>query len=223
MPYISAFIRELKTTLVVGSSALHVSLLYTIVVGTALIVLPYECLHKILPTLFCICGTLVMQVSIRELFEEDYTCGALEQLLIQDILPEIMILMKLLAHWICVVLPICIISMLLDFVILGDSVRNMLGLGLALGASLLIVSFISSVGHTLVLGGEKGLVVAQVLTFPVLVSVVICFNLMLQLLRDAAAPSQAFTVLVLGASMLCLVPLSIFFVISAVKLAVEQN
>ncbi|KJV64071.1 putative membrane protein [Anaplasma phagocytophilum str. ApMUC09] len=111
--------------------------------------------------------------------------------------------------------------MVIDFVVLGDSFTHVLVFGAILSATLLIVNFIAAVGHALVLGGEGGLVIAQVLIFPIVVPVVVYFNLLLQALKGVVF--YTYTMTLLGVGMMCLIPISIFFVLSAIKLAVEQN
>ncbi|AGR79157.1 heme exporter protein CcmB [Anaplasma phagocytophilum] len=221
MSYLKAFVHELRVIARRGGSSAHVAVLFAIVVGTALFVLPPECIASVMPSLFWVCGVSVMQISIRALFEEDYYSGVLEQLLIQNLLPEIILFFKILANWFCVAIPISIVAMVIDFVVLGDGFTHVLVFGAILSATLLIVNFIAAVGHALVLGGEGGLVIAQVLIFPIVVPVVVYFNLLLQALKGVVF--YTYTMTLLGVGMMCLIPISIFFVLSAIKLAVEQN
>ena len=215
--------QELRVIACRGSSSAHVAVLFTVLVGTALFVLPQECAKKSMSCIFWICGVSVMQISMRAMFEEDYRSGVLEQLLIQDMLPEVMVITKILAHWVAISVPICIVSMITDFVVFGDDVYHVLGLGATLCATLLIVNFVSSVGHTLVLGGEGGLVIAQLLTFPIVIPVVIYFDLLLQMFGGGDSTAHLYIMVLLGIGMICLIPISILFVLSAIKLAVEQN
>ncbi|MGN7678451.1 MAG: heme exporter protein CcmB [Anaplasma sp.] len=217
--YVSILIRELKEMFCNGGSALQVVLLFIVVVGTALFVLPSECANKVMPCLFWVCGVTVMQVSMRALFNDDYHSGVLEQLLIQNSLPEGIMFLKILAHWICVSVPISFAAALMDFVILGEGIYQSISLGVALSAGFLVVNFISAVGHALVLGGTGGLITAQILVFPMIVPVVVCLNLFL---RDYMCFACK-TVVLLGIGMLCLIPVSVVFVLSAVRLAVEQD
>ncbi|MGN7661597.1 MAG: heme exporter protein CcmB [Anaplasma sp.] len=219
MFYGSIFVRELKEMSCNGSSALQVVLLFIVVVGTALFVLPPECASRVMPCLFWVCGVTVMQVSMRALFEDDYHSGVLEQLLIQSSLPEGVMFLKIFAHWVCVSVPTSFAAALMDFVMLGEGVYRSVVLGAALSAGFLVVNFISAVGHALVLGGTGGLITAQILIFPMMVPVVVCLNLFL---RDYMCFAFK-TIILLGMGMLCLIPVSVIFVLSAVRLAVEQD
>lgn len=219
--YIRTFLQELRVIAGRGGSSAHVAVLFTIIVGTSLFVLPSECASKVIPCFLWACSVSVMQISIRALFEEDYNSGLLEQLLIQDLLPEVLVFLKVMAHWVCVAVPICAIAAAIDFVVLGESFSSALYMGAALSMALLIINFVSSVGHALVLGSERGLVMAQVLIFPVVVPIAVYFNMLLMPERSVAF--GAYSVGLLGAGMLSLIPISIFFIISSIKLAVEQN
>ena len=205
-----------------GGSSAHVAVLFTIIVGTSLFVLPSEYASKIIPCFFWVCSVSVMQISIRALFEEDYNNGLLEQLLIQDLLPEVLVFLKVIAHWVCVAVPICAITAVIDFVVLGASLPAALYMGAVLSVALLIVNFVSAVGHALVLGSERGLVMAQVLIFPVVVPVAVYFNLLFISWTQSGVFGY-YSVGLLGAGMIALIPISIFFILSAIKLAVEQN
>ncbi|MFV9839187.1 MAG: heme exporter protein CcmB [Aaplasma endosymbiont of Hyalomma asiaticum] len=215
--------QELRVIACRGSSSVHVAILFAVLVGTALFVLPHECAKKSMTCIFWVCSVSVMQISMRAMFEEDYRSGILEQLLIQDILPEVMVTTKILAHWLGISVPICAVSMITDFVVFGDSIYQVLGLGTTLCATLLVVNFVSSVGHTLVLGGEGGLVIAQLLTFPIVIPIAIYFDLLLQMFGGAVSSAHLYLMILLGVGMICLIPISVLFVLSAIKLAVEQN
>ena len=222
MSYIRTFLQELRVIAGRGGSSAHVAVLFTIIVGTSLFVLPSECAPKIMPCFFWVCSVSVIQISIRALFEEDYSNGMLEQILIQDLLPEVLVFLKVIAHWVSVAVPICAITAVLDFVVLGASIPESLYMGAVLSVALLTINFVSAVGHALVLGSERGLVMAQVLIFPVVVPVAVYFNL---LLIPGAQYSVfgTYSLALLGAGMIALIPISIFFILSAIKLAVEQN
>ncbi|MDB1135782.1 heme exporter protein CcmB [Candidatus Anaplasma sp. TIGMIC] len=223
MSYFRTFLQELRVFACKSGSTAHVAVLFTVVIGTALFVLPAECTVKVMPCLFWVCSVSVMQISIRAAFEEEYNSGALEQILIQSDLPEVIVFLKILAHWVCVAVPISIVAIVTDCIVLGGTMSHALMLGAALAASLLVVNFMSAVGHTLVLGGEGGLVIAQLLIFPIVVPVVIYFHIFLQALQNIEAAPNGYIMVLLGMGIMCLIPISIFFVSYAIKLALEQN
>ncbi|MCU7611308.1 heme exporter protein CcmB [Anaplasma capra] len=220
MSYVSILARELKVISCSGSGAAQVVLLFAVIVGTALFVLPPESVHGVMPCLFWVCGASVMQASIRSSFEDDYHSGVLEQLLMQNLLPETVMFFKILAHWLCVAVPISLASAVMQLLVLGGSVYYAAVLGLVLSGGFLVVNFVSAVGHALVLGGERGLITAQVLVFPVIVPVVVCFHLCLESMIDLTYSKAT---ALLGVGVLCLVPISVFFVLAAVRLAVEKD
>ena len=212
--------RELKIMSCNTGNAAQVVLLFVVVVGVALFVLPSACVHEVMPCLFWVCGTLVTQTSIKALLEDDYRGGMLEQLLIQDPLPEAVIFLKILAHWMCVSMPISIAAVVIQLAILGGSTHYAVALGLTLGVGLLVVNCVSAVGHSLVLGGEGKLITAQILVFPMIVPIVVCSHLCLE---DMVDFTFSRTTALLGAGVLCLVPVSVFFILAAVRLAVEKD
>ncbi|ACZ48916.1 cytochrome c-type biogenesis protein/heme exporter protein [Anaplasma centrale str. Israel] len=220
MSHGSVLIRELKIISCNTGSAAQVVLLFVVVVGTALFVLPPGCASEVMPCLFWVCSASVTQTSIRALLEDDYRSGMLEQLLIQKLIPEAVIFMKVLAHWMCISVPISITAGLIQLTMLGGNIHYAIALSLALGAGLLVVNCVSAVGHSLVLGGEGKLITAQILVFPIIVPVVICSHLCLESMVDSTFTRA--TVL-LGAGVLCLIPVSVLFTLAAVRLAVEKD
>ncbi|AAV86975.1 cytochrome C biogenesis protein [Anaplasma marginale] len=220
MSHGSVLMRELKIMSCDTGNAAQVVLLFVVVVGIALFVLPPACVNEVVPCLFWICGVSATQTSIKALLEDDYRGGVLEQLLIQDLLPEAVIFLKILAHWICISVPISIAAALIQLTILGGSIHYAVALGLVLGVGLLVVNCVSAVGHSLVLGGEGKLITAQILVFPMIVPVVVCSHLCLEGMVDFTFTR---TTALLGVGVLCLVPVSVFFVLAAVRLAVEKD
>ncbi|KJV69340.1 heme exporter protein CcmB [Candidatus Neoehrlichia procyonis] len=220
MSYGSIFKREIELMVDKNGNFLHVIALFILMISISLFTIDNENIMKVLPVLLWICSVSIMQVSIHGIFESDYSSGILEQIFMQDYIPEVIVFLKIFSYWICIGVPISIISMLIDFCILGDNLYIVISLGIALSISLLVVSFVSSIGHALTLGKRGGTTIAQILVFPIIVPILIYFNLLFYSLKVKMYDS--YTIL-LGIVIVSLIPVSMFFIFYAIKLAIEQD
>ncbi|CEI85111.1 heme ABC transporter permease CcmB [Ehrlichia minasensis] len=216
----TVFLHELKLLMSRKCNLLNAIILFVLIISTALFTMQNTEIVKALPTILWVCSISTIHISMCNLFESDYANGSLEQMLIQDRIPEVVIFFKIFSHWIYVGIPISIISMCIDYVILGSSVYATLGLGLSLSISLLVISFISAVGDTLVLGKGHGVIIAQILTLPITIPVLIYFSLLFESLRNGLYEEN---LMLLGLLIASLIPLSIIFVSFSIKLAVEHD
>ena len=214
------FLHELKLLMSRKCNLLNAIILFVLIISTALFTMQNTEIVKALPTILWVCGISIIHISMCNLFENDYANGSLEQMLIQDRMSEIVIFFKIFSHWIYVGIPVSIISMFIDYVILGSSIYATLGLGLSLSISLLVISFISAVGDTLVLGKGYGVIIAQILTLPIMIPVLIYFSLLFESLRNGLYEEN---LMLLGLLIASLIPLSIIFVSFSIKLAVEHD
>ncbi|AAZ68088.1 heme exporter protein CcmB [Ehrlichia canis] len=216
----TVFLHELKLLMSRKCNLLNAIILFVLIISTALFTMQNTEIVKALPTILWVCSISTIHISMCNLFENDYANGSLEQMLIQDRIPEIVIFFKIFSHWIYVGIPVSIISMFIDYVILGSSIYATLVLGLSLSISLLVISFISAVGDTLVLGRGYGVIIAQILTLPIMIPVLIYFSLLFESLRNGLYEEN---LMLLGLLIASLIPLSIIFVSFSIKLAVEHD
>ena len=213
-------INELKLSMSRKGNLLNTIILFILMISTVLLTIKDTEIIKTLPTILWICGVSTMHMSMCNLFESDYVNGSLEQILIQDCTSELIIFFKIFSHWICIGIPLSVISMFVDFIILDENIYSTLALGLSLGVSLLIISFVSAVGHALVLGESGGVVMAQILTLPVMIPVLIYFSLLFDNFRNGVYQENMFFLCLLVIS---LIPISLIFILFAIKLAVEHD
>ncbi|WP_395878304.1 heme exporter protein CcmB [Ehrlichia muris] len=216
----SMLMHELKLLISRKGNLLNTIILFILIVSTALFTMKNAGIAEALPTILWICSISTMHMSMCNLFDNDYANGSLEQMLIQDSMVELVIFFKILSHWICIGIPVSIISTFIDFVILESGIYATLGLGLSLGISLLVISFISAVGDTLVLGKSAGVIIAQILTLPIMIPVLVYFSLVFDGLRNGLYGAD---LMLLGLIIVGLIPISVMFVSFAIRLAVEHD
>lgn len=119
-----------------------------------------------------VAALLACLLTLDRMFQADYEDGSLDLLLIGPLPIEILVLAKVIAHWLTSVLPLIVIAPLL-----GMSL-NLPGDGIvALVAALLIgtptLSLIGAVGAALTMGMRRGGVLLSLLVLPLYIPVLI--------------------------------------------------
>ena len=131
-----------------------------------------EVLRRIGPGVIWVAALLATMLSLGRLFADDYQDGTLEQILLLPHPLSLMVLAKIVAHWLLSGLPLVIFTPLLamQLGLEGDSIV-LLALTLVLGTP--ILSLIGSVGAALTLGLRGGGVLISLLVLPLYVPVLI--------------------------------------------------
>ena len=129
-------------------------------------------LARIGPGVLWVAALLACLLTLDRMFQADYEDGSLDLLMIGSLPTEILVLAKVIAHWLTSVLPLIVIAPLL-----GMSL-NLPGDGiLALTAALLIgtptLSLIGAVGAALTMGMRRGGVLLSLLVLPLYMPVLI--------------------------------------------------
>lgn len=129
-------------------------------------------LGRIAPGVIWVAALLAAQLSLDRLFQADHEDGTLD-LLAQAPLPlTLVVVAKLLAHWLGTGLPLALIAPLLAILLQMDmAALPVLLLALLLGTPSL--SLIGGIGAALTLGARRGAVLVPLLTLPLLVPVLI--------------------------------------------------
>lgn len=119
-----------------------------------------------------VAALLASMLSLGRLFADDYADGTLEQLLLAPQPLSLMVLGKVLAHWIVSGLPLVLMSPLLglQFGLEGDALW-MLVMTLLLGTP--VLSLIGAIGAALTLGLRGGGVLVSLLVLPLYIPVLI--------------------------------------------------
>jgi heme exporter protein B len=131
-----------------------------------------DLLARIAPGVIWIAALLATVVSLDSLFRSDYEDGSLEQFIISGQPLPLLVLAKVLAHWLIAGLPVVLLSPLLALWLNLD-VRAwwVMLASLALGTP--ILSLIGAIGVGLTIGLRRGGQLLSLLVFPLYVPVLI--------------------------------------------------
>ena len=129
-------------------------------------------LHAIAPSVLWVCALLSCMLSLPRMFAADYVDGTLEQLIISNQPILLIVLMKILAHWVLSGLPLVLVAPLIGLQFnLSASELQVLALSLLLGTPTL--SLIGSIGAALTLGLRGGGVLIALLVLPLYIPVLV--------------------------------------------------
>jgi len=119
-----------------------------------------------------VAALLAAMLSLERLFQTDYEDGSLELLALQPMALEIIVLAKVVVHWLTTGLPLLIATPVLAIFmnVPGDGFW-MLVMSLALGTPSL--SLIGAIGGALILGSRRGGVLLSLLVLPLYIPVLI--------------------------------------------------
>jgi len=175
-------------------------------------------LARIGPGVLWVGALLACMLTLDRIFQADFEDGSLDQLLIGTLPVELMVLAKILAHWLTAVVPLIIITPVLaiTFNMPLDSL-GVMALSLLLGSP--VLSLIGSVGAALTVGMRRGGVLLSLLVLPLYIPV---------LIFGVAAVEAAIALLPAGSHLLLLAAFSLGSLVicpiasaAALRLAVE--
>ena len=131
-----------------------------------------QLLRQIAPGVVWVAALLASMLSLGRLFSNDYHDGTLEQLLLTPQPLYLVVLGKILAHWIVAEVPLVLIAPLvgLQFGLSTETLRVLL-VSLLLGTP--VLSFIGSIGAALTLGLRGGGVLISILVLPLYIPALI--------------------------------------------------
>jgi len=131
-----------------------------------------EMLREIAPGVVWVAALLASMLSLPRMFDADYADGALEQLVLTPQPLTVMVLSKVLAHWLTTGLPLVLVGPLLglQFGLPGDALIVML-VALLVGTPAL--SLIGAVGASMTLGVRGGGALTSLLVLPLYVPVLV--------------------------------------------------
>ena len=129
-------------------------------------------LRKIAPGVIWIAALLAALFSLENLFRSDFEDGALEQMLLSPQPLSLLVLAKVLAHWLVSGLPMLLLAPLLGLLLsMPEAAIAALELTLAIGTPLL--SLIGAIGVALTVGLRRGGVLLTLLIMPLYIPVLI--------------------------------------------------
>ncbi len=131
-----------------------------------------ELLHTIAPGVIWVAALLAAMLSLDNMFRSDFDDGSLEQLLLTPHPLPLLVLAKILAHWLTSGLPLLVLAPVLGMLLnLGNESLFPLLATLALGTP--VLSLIGSIGVALTVGLRGGGVLLSLLILPLFIPVLI--------------------------------------------------
>ena len=129
-------------------------------------------LQAVGPGVIWVAALLAALLSLEGIFRSDFEDGTLEQFLLSSHPVSVLVLAKVLAHWLITGLPLLVISPLLG-VLLGLPGEAILILLVTLTLGTPVLSLIGAVGVALTVGLRKGGMILSLLVLPLYVPLLI--------------------------------------------------
>lgn len=177
-----------------------------------------ELLARIAPGVIWIAALLATVVSLDSLFRSDYEDGSLEQFLVSGQSLPLLVLAKVVAHWLVAGLPVVLLSPLLAMWLnLHSSAWWVMMTSLLLGTP--ILSLIGAIGVGLTIGLRRGNQLLALLIFPLFIPVLIVATAAIMAVVDGL-PSVPFLGLLL-AGLITSLTLAPFAAAAALKISLS--
>jgi heme exporter protein B len=131
-----------------------------------------QLLQAMAPGVIWVSALLAAMLSLDSLFRSDFDDGSLEQMLLSPFPVSILVLGKIVAHWLVTGLPLILIAPLLAiFLGLPEQALGTLLTTLVLGTP--VLSLIGAIGVALTLGLRRGGMLLSLLVLPLYIPVLI--------------------------------------------------
>ena len=131
-----------------------------------------EMLRKMAPGVLWVAALLASMLSLVRLFSADYLDGTLEQMMLSPQSLSMLVLGKMVAHWMASGLPLVLVAPVLGLQFdMSVEALGILVLGLLLGTP--ILSMVGAIGAALTLGLRGGGVLLSLLVLPLCIPVLI--------------------------------------------------
>ena len=129
-------------------------------------------LQTIAPGVIWVAALLASMLSLDGMFRTDFDDGALEQILLSPHPLSVLVLAKIIAHWMVSGLPLILLSPLLGM-FMNLTSESIVALVLTLSLGTPVLSLIGSIGTALTVGLRKGGVLLSLLVLPLYIPVLI--------------------------------------------------
>ena len=131
-----------------------------------------ELLQEMAPGVIWVSALLAVLLSLDRLFRQDYEDGSLDQLMLSPNPLVILVLAKVLAHWLLTGLPLVLISpMLALFMSVPMDTVSAMVLSLLLGTP--VLSLIGAIGVSLTVAVNRGGVLLSLIVLPLYIPILI--------------------------------------------------
>lgn len=212
--------RDLRLALRQGSDSVMVVTFFVLTV----ILFPFgigpevNILERVSPGVLWVTALLASMLSLDRLFQADYEDGSLELLALTPTALEVLVIGKVIAHWLTTGLPLIIAAPVLA-VLLHMNGEGFVALLVTMLLGTPTLSLIGAMGAALVLGARRGGVLLSLLVLPLYVPVLIfgvgAIDAVVQGMEDSAQ------LLVLGGILLAALPLTPLAAAAALRQALE--
>jgi len=177
-----------------------------------------ETLRMIAPGVVWVAALLASMLSLGRIFGNDYQDGTLEQLLLTPQSTYLIVLGKILAHWLVSEVPLVIIAPLLGLQFgLSQNSLAIVVVSLLLGTP--VLSLIGSIGAALTLGLRAANVLVALLVLPLYIPVLIFGTGAVQASVNGVSPQPY--LLLLGAALVLTLVFAPWATSAALKISVE--
>ncbi|EGR2714954.1 heme exporter protein CcmB [Vibrio parahaemolyticus] len=175
-------------------------------------------LARIAAGIVWVAALLSALLSLERLFRDDFQDGALEQMMLMPTPLQLVVISKVIAHWVLTGLPLILISPLLA-VLLSLDFNTWLSVVLTLMIGTPTLSFIGAIGVALTVGLQKGGVLLSLLILPLYIPILIFATSAI----DAAALGMAYNgqLAILGAMLMGAITLTPFAISAALRVSVN--
>lgn len=177
-----------------------------------------DLLARIAAGIIWVAALLSALLSLERLFRDDFQDGALEQMMLMPIPLQLVVISKVMAHWLLTGLPLILISPLIA-ILLSLDFNTWLAVVLTLIIGTPTLSFIGAIGVALTVGLQKGGVLLSLLILPLFTPILIFATAAI----DAAALGMAYNgqLAILGAMLAAAVTLTPFAISAALRISVN--
>ncbi|WP_021023086.1 heme exporter protein CcmB [Salinivibrio costicola] len=177
-----------------------------------------QLLQKIAPGVIWVAALLSALLSLERLFRNDYLDGSLEQMMLMPVPLPVLVIAKVIAHWLLTGLPLLLVSPVLALLLSLDSTSyQAVVLTLLLGTPTL--SFVGAIGVALTVGLRKGGVLLSLLILPLYIPVLIFATSAIDMAALGADISGQLAIL--GAMLVGSVTLAPFAIAAALRVSVN--
>jgi len=175
-------------------------------------------LARIAAGIVWVAALLSALLSLERLFRDDFQDGALEQMMLMPVPLSVVVISKVIAHWLLTGLPLILISPLLS-ILLSLDFNTWLGVVLTLLVGTPTLSFIGAIVVALTVGLQKGGVLLSLLVLPLYIPILIFATSAI----DAASLGMAYNgqLAILGAMLMGAITLTPFAISAALRVSVN--
>ncbi|PMH41015.1 heme exporter protein CcmB [Vibrio sp. 10N.286.49.B3] len=175
-------------------------------------------LARIAAGIIWVAALLSALLSLERLFSADFLDGSLEQMMLMPTPLSIVVISKVIAHWLLTGLPLLLISPLLA-VLLSLDFNTWLSVVLTLLLGTPTLSFIGAIGVALTVGLQKGGVLLSLLILPLYIPILIFATSAI----DAASLGMSYNgqLAILGAMLMAAITATPFAISAALRISVN--